>query len=46
MEQKIYAFVLGLIQHYNHDTYWKMRQEVVNPKSKKASSFGFGIYTE
>ncbi len=30
-----YAFILGLVQHYNHKKYWKMRQEVVNPKSKK-----------
>lgn len=35
MKQKIFAFVLGLIQHYNDAAYWKMRQEVVNPKSKK-----------
>ena len=33
----IYVFILGLIQHYNHDTYWKMRQEVVNPESKKCT---------
>lgn len=31
----VYAFLLGLIQHYNHNAYWKMRQEVVNPQSKK-----------
>jgi len=33
----IYAFVLGLIQHYNHKKYWKMREEVVNPNSKKCT---------
>ena len=33
----IYVFILGLIQHYNHNTYWKMRQEVVNPESKKCT---------
>lgn len=33
----IYASLLGLIQHYNHKAYWKMRQEVVNPQSKKST---------
>ena len=33
----IYAFLLGQIQHYNEKTYWKMRQEVVNPESKKST---------
>ena len=23
-----------MLQHYNHEKYWKMRSEVVNPKSK------------
>lgn len=27
---------LGHIQHYNHEKYWKMREEVVNPNSKKS----------
>lgn len=27
---------LCIIQHYNHEKYWKMRAEVVNPKSKKS----------
>ena len=31
----LYAFLIGLIQHYNDEKYWKMRQEVVNPQSKK-----------
>lgn len=31
----IYAYILGLIQHYNCKKYWRMRQEVINPKSKK-----------
>lgn len=26
--------VINLVQHYNHDKYWKMRQEVINPNSK------------
>lgn len=30
-----YTFILGLIQHYNGKSYWKMREEVVNPNSKK-----------
>lgn len=30
-----YSFMLGLIQHYNGKGYWKMREEVVNPNSKK-----------
>lgn len=28
--------VLCIIQHYNHDKYWKMRAEVINPNSKKS----------
>lgn len=31
----IYRFILGCIQHYNPESYWRMRQEVVNPESKK-----------
>jgi len=31
----IYRIVLGWIQHYNPESYWRMRQEVVNPESKK-----------
>ena len=27
--------IIPYIQHYNHEKYWKMRQEVVNPNSKK-----------
>lgn len=27
--------ILNHIQHYNHEKYWKMRAEVVNPNSKK-----------
>lgn len=33
----IYAFILGSIQHYNGKKYWQMRQEVVNPQSKKCT---------
>ena len=32
-----YTFMLGLIQHYNGKSYWKMREEVVNPNSKKST---------
>lgn len=32
----IYTYILGIIQHYNHKKYWKMREEVVNPESKKS----------
>lgn len=28
--------LLAHIQHYDHEKYWKMRQEVVNPNSKKS----------
>ncbi len=28
--------LLSHIQHYNHEKYWKMRQEVINPNSKKS----------
>lgn len=27
-------FILNNIQHYNHDKYWRMREEVVNNSSK------------
>lgn len=27
--------IMGIVQHYNHTKYWKLRQEVVNPQSKK-----------
>ena len=33
----IYSYLMGLILHYNEDSYWKMRQEVVNPESKKCT---------
>ena len=33
----IYTFVLGLVQHYNDKSYWKMREEVVNPYSRKCT---------
>ena len=32
-----YRFLLGMILHYNADSYWKMRQEVVNPESRKST---------
>ena len=32
----IYAFLIGMIQHYNDKKYWQMRQEVVDPLSKKS----------
>ena len=28
--------ILNHIQHYNHEKYWKMRDEVINPNSKKS----------
>ncbi|MBQ4145326.1 MAG: serine acetyltransferase [Clostridia bacterium] len=31
----IYKWLLTLTLHYNHKKYWKMRSEVINPKSKK-----------
>ncbi|MFI3170198.1 MAG: serine acetyltransferase [Faecalibacterium sp.] len=34
-KKPLVAFIKGLVQHYNHKQYWKMRQEVVNPHSKK-----------
>jgi len=32
----IYTYILGAIQHYNHKKYWKMREEVINPNSRKS----------
>lgn len=34
MENKFVQGILNWIQHYNYKKYWKMRQEVINPKSK------------
>lgn len=28
--------IICIAQHYNHEKYWKMRAEVVNPSSKKS----------
>ena len=28
--------VMSCVQHYDHEKYWKMRAEVVNPNSKKS----------
>ena len=33
----IYAFIMRSVQHYNGKKYWKMRQEVVDPNSKKST---------
>lgn len=33
----MYLYVLGLIQHYNEKSYWRMREEVINPNSKKST---------
>lgn len=33
---KVALLLLGWIHHYNHNKYWKMRQEVINPNSKKS----------
>ena len=35
MQNILVKKALCLIQHYNHEKYWKMRAEVVNPNSKK-----------
>ena len=32
-----YKLLMGMILHYNADSYWKMRQEVVNPESPKST---------
>lgn len=37
----LFVFLLGLIQHYNDKSYWKMREEVVNPHSKKSTLVRF-----
>ncbi len=36
MENKFTKFLLARLKHYDHDKYWKMRAEVVNPNSKKS----------
>ena len=32
--QNVRDIIQHIVQHYNHEKYWKMRNEVVNPKSK------------
>lgn len=36
LENAIVKKVLSMIQHYDHEKYWRMRAEVVNPNSKKS----------
>lgn len=36
VDNPIIQSVKNAIQHYNHEKYWKMRAEVVNPASKKS----------
>lgn len=35
-ENRIIRFAMARVQHYDHARYWKMRAEVVNPKSRKS----------
>lgn len=35
MNNKFIKFFMHKIQGYNHEQYWKMREEVTNPNSKK-----------
>lgn len=34
LNNRLIKAVLNNMQHYNHEKYWKMRKEVVNPKSR------------
>lgn len=34
-DKKMIKFIKSLVQRYNHEKYWKMRFEVINPLSKK-----------
>lgn len=34
-ENILINYFMSKVQHYNHKKYWKMREEVINPKSKK-----------
>lgn len=34
LKSPLFRFMLSRIQHYDHNKYWKMRNEVVNPNSK------------
>ena len=36
MNNPLVRKIISMIQHYDHDKYWKMRAEVVNPESKKS----------
>lgn len=35
INNRFIKLILGNIQHFNHRKYWKMRDEVINPNSKK-----------
>lgn len=35
LQNKFVKKILNIIQHYNHEKYWKMRAEVINPNSEK-----------
>lgn len=35
-ESKLNSFILGRIQHYNHRKYWKLREIVIDPASKRS----------
>ena len=35
MEHPLVKWCMAWVQHYDHEKYWKMRAEVVNPNSKK-----------
>lgn len=34
-ENPIVRFVINKVQHYDHEKYWEMRNEVINPNSRK-----------
>ncbi|MDW7658173.1 MAG: serine acetyltransferase [Bacillota bacterium] len=35
LNNKFIRLVWNMVKHYNHDRYWKMRKEVIDPTSKK-----------
>ncbi len=34
--KRLVRWAMSVVQHYNHEKYWKMRAEVVNPDSRKS----------
>ncbi|MER2295049.1 MAG: serine acetyltransferase [Desemzia incerta] len=39
LNNKIIILIKNVLQHYNHEKYWKMRETVINPNSKTTVAY-------